>query len=152
MTVRQTVLFLFLCTAGFGEKADDSRPIWLHIDQLCGEIQCEPAYVKIGKVESLFPAPYLTNASLSLYAAGPSDKPCCGEAPIATGQSNKYGDFQFQGLRRGKYWLRVQKDGEEYMVPLQVTSDFNQKTCTDPSVARDLVVNSKPPSIQVRIR
>src|SRR5579883_1202771 len=85
MTVWQTVLFLFLCTAGFGEKADDSRPIWLHIDQLCGEIQFEPAYVKIGKVESLFPAPYLTNASLSLYAAGPSDKPCCGEAPIATG-------------------------------------------------------------------
>jgi hypothetical protein len=154
MSVRRASLFVLLLATAFAQQEPDSEPHWLKIDQLCGQLQFavpENGPVRIG-APSRFRAPFLTNASLSLYAARPREKRCCGAKPIATVQSNEYGGFHFQGLRSGNYWLRVQKDGREYIVPLRITSDFNQRTCFDTSIARDIVVNSKPPSIQVRIR
>ena len=153
MKFRQVTLALLLLTGARAQlRQQDSEPHWQKIDQLCGQLQFVTPKENVIGMESRFRVAYLMNADLSLYVASPKDNQCCGTKTLATVQSDRYGSFRFRGIGSGNYWLRVQKDGKEYIVPLEVTADFNQKTCLDPSVARDVVVDSKPPSVQVRIR
>lgn len=149
-------LLLFAIADAQTPRQAVSAPQWQQIDQLCGQIQRaapqERELVVNGKREKLLYTTYVPNASLILYAVTNDNDHCCAAKPAATAKAARYGAFHFDGVSHGKYWMRIQTQQESYVVPLLVTRDFDQKSCHDPSVARDIIVDSAPPRVETRIR
>lgn len=138
------------------DRLADQLQQWQPIDQLCGQIELErPTIKKIavrGKPETRLYSTHLEGASLTLYSADGTQKQCCGTKIIATARSGRYGAFAFERVSQGPYWLRVQKDKLDRVVPIRVTRDFDSRVCRDPSVGRSVIVDTTPPKIEVRIR
>jgi hypothetical protein len=134
----------------------DVQTQWQTTDQLCGQLELvAPKKQRIivdGKSELRLYTAYLENATATLYPARSLGKECCEAKPIATAQSRRYGAFEFEGVKPGTYWLRVQKNEVLHLIPVRVTNDFDKKACHDPSVGRSFVVDSSPPKIESRIR
>jgi hypothetical protein len=131
-------------------------PRWQRIDQLCGQLELAAPIQKQllvgGEREARMYVSHVEHASMALFRAVADESRCCRSEPIDVAQSGQYGSFRFEGVRKGRYWLRVRKDAFEYFIPLEVTADFDARTCRDVSVGRSIVVDSKPPRVEVRIR
>jgi len=132
------------------------RVQWQKVDQLCGQLQLaapeEKTIIVDGKAKSRLYTAYIEGAMVTLYPATAAERECCAASPIATVRSRKYGAFEFRRIQPGYYWLQVQTNGSTQVIPLHLTSDFNEKACSDSSVRRSVVVDSAPPKIETRIR
>jgi len=150
-------LLLFLtCLLSISASKADEKVGWQDVDQLCGQLQLETSKKKTivvdGKTESRLYTAYLEDATITLYPATSDERECCAGNPIPTARSRKDGAFEFKGVQPGYYWLRVQKNGLERLIPVHVRSTFNEKACYDSSVRRSVVVDATPPKIETRIR
>lgn len=138
------------------DRLADQLQQWQPIDQLCGQIELEhPTIKKIvvrGKPETRLYTTHLEGASSTLYSADSTQNQCCGTKIIATARSGRYGAFEFERVPQGVYWLRVEKGELDRIVPIRVTHDFDARVCRDSSVGRSVIVDAKPPKIEVRIR
>lgn len=160
MVSNRFVMFAVLVGALFSQAAPNSKSDvqtqWQTTDQLCGQLELvaprKKRIVVDGKSELRLYIAYLENARVTLYPARSLGEECCEAKPIATAQSRKNGAFEFEGLRPGTYWLRVQKNEVLHLIPVRVTNEFDKKACHDPSVGRSFVVDSSPPKIETRIR
>jgi hypothetical protein len=136
-------------------ESRDQTP-WQVMDQLCGQLEWAAPKTKQvvvgGKAESRSYTVYLEGATMSQYPATSSEKECCDAKPMATVRSRKYGAFEFEGVPHGVYWLRVQKNELNRLIPVRITHDFDVKACRDPSVGRSVLADSNPPKIEIRIR
>jgi hypothetical protein len=130
---------------------------WQKVDQLCGVLESETPRKKTitasnGRRETRLYSNVLNNASIALYRGTASDRSCCGvDAPVETTKSNKRGWFELRGAHSGWYWLLIERNNFRTIVPLHVTSDYNDRFCHDRSVGRIFTVDSKPPKVEVRI-
>jgi|HubBroStandDraft_1064217.scaffolds.fasta_scaffold274452_2 hypothetical protein len=135
---------------------DDKGPQWQKVDQLCGDLEFATPKKKTimvnGKTETDLYANPVKDAEVILYRGTALDKTCCAEATRATRtRSNKFGKFGFSGFQSGWYWLRVNEDNFTATIPLQVTRDFDSKSCGDRSVGRIFTVDAQPPRVEMRI-
>src|SRR6266496_1231871 len=134
----------------------DVQTNWQAIDQLCGQLELStPKQKRIvvdGKSEVRLYTAFLEGATLSLYSGTSTEHECCAVKAIATTQSHKFGTFEFDGVQRGTYWLRVQKNEFGGLIPVRVTNNFYAEQCKKPEVSRSFVVDSSPPKVQKRIR
>ena len=71
--------------------------------------------------------------------------------PAGQTKSDKFGRFELPGFQNGWYWLHVQSNNFNATIPLHVTSDFNEKSCHEPSVDRIFTVDAQPPKVETRI-
>ena len=130
---------------------------WKDVDQLCGILKfARPKKKTIttvdGKTETRLYANVLKDAEVTLYKGSASDENCCGgKIPAGRTKSNQLGRFELPGFQGGWYWVRIETDDFSTTIPLHVTSDFNDKTCHDPSVGRILTVDAVPPKVETRI-
>ena len=160
MVSNRFVMISVLAGALFPQAAPNSKSEvqtqWRTTDQLCGRLElAAPKKKRIvvdGKSELRLYTAYLENATVTLYPARSPGEECCEAKPIATTQSRRYGTFEFEGVKPGTYWLRVQKYEALHLIPVRVTNDFDKKACHDPSVGRSFVLDSSPPTIETRIR
>jgi hypothetical protein len=149
-----------LAVCSYSQVVSNSKPktapAWQSIDQLCGQLELsaplEKHLVVNGKPEKRLYANYVERAKVGLHPATNDDSKCCGNVPIAQTESGRFGAFALEGIKKGKYWLRVQKDSLVYLVPLSITNDFKAQACHDSSVGRSVVLDSNPPSVETRIR
>jgi hypothetical protein len=154
------MMFAALVGALFPQAASnpksDVQTQWQTTDQLCGQLELvapkKKRVIVNGKSELHLYTSYLENATATLYPATSLGEECCEAKPIATANSRRYGAFEFEGVKPGTYWLRVQENGVLRLIPVRVTNAFDKKACHDPSVGRSFVVDSSPPKIEIRIR
>jgi hypothetical protein len=150
------LLLSLTCLVSISASAADEKVEWQDVDQLCGQLQLETPEKKAitadGKTESRHYTAYLEVATIALYPATSDEKKCCAGNRILTAHSRKDGAFEFKGVRPGYYWLRVQKNGLERLIPVHVRGAFSEKACYDSSVRRSVVVDATPPKIETRIR
>lgn len=137
--------------------AGSAQPHWQKVDQLCGQLELtKPANKTIivnGKREERSYETYLNDAEVFLHRGANSDTECCGGGKtLAHTRSRRFGAFELPGFEHGLYWLEVKKGNLRSEIPLRVTEDFNARKCHAPEVGRSFIVDSKPPSVQVRIR
>ena len=130
---------------------------WQKVDQLCGQLELTKPTMKTiivnGKREQRSYVTHLSDAEVLLYRAANSDTRCCGsERLFAHTRSSHFGAFELPGFGPGLYWLQVKKGDLRSEIPLLVTEDFNARKCRASEVGRSFAVDSKPPSVQVRIR
>ena len=129
---------------------------WQATAQLCGQLELvapkKKQIIVDGKSELRLYTAYLENATATLYPARSRGEECCEAKAIATAQSRRFGAFEFEGVKPGTYWLRVQKNEVLHLIPVRVTNDFDKRACHAPSVGRSVVVDSSPPKIETRIR
>jgi hypothetical protein len=135
---------------------DDNEPQWQKVDQLCGDLEfATPKGKNIvvnGKTETNLYASPVKDAEVILYRGTALDKTCCADATRATRtRSNKFGKFEFSGFQSGWYWLRVNYGKLSATMPLEVTRDFDAKSCRDRSVGRIFTVDAQPPRVETRI-
>jgi hypothetical protein len=161
MGLKHVIVFAALANSTLFPQATPTpgsnvQPLWQEIDQFCGQLElASPSKRQIvvnGKSQLTLNTVYMERASMTLFAVASPEDRCCGATPVASAQSRRYGAFELEGVNSGKYWLRVQKDDLTYLIPVRVTQRFDQKICRDPSVGRSIVVDSRPPKIQIRIR
>ncbi len=159
MVFNRLVMFAVFVGTLFPQAAPhsnaDGQTQWQATDQLCGQLElAAPKRKQIvvnGKSElRLYTA--LESATATLYPARSPREECCDAKPIATAESRRYGAFEFEGVKPGTYWLRVQKNEVLHLIPVRVTHEFDKKACQDPSVGRSFVLDSSPPRIETRIR
>jgi hypothetical protein len=134
----------------------DTEVKWQTVDQLCGDVELaaptKKTIVVNGKTETRLYVTQMRNAEVTLYKGAARDKACCGSAaPLARALSGRSGQFEFSGFQRGLYWLAVQKGSFSGAIPLQLTDDFNTKSCREPSTARSFIVDAQPPTVETRI-
>ena len=137
-------------------QASRGESQWQKTSQLCGVLEFatpkKKTIVVNGRTETRLYENPVEEADVLLYRGKVLDKTCCPDTtPTARTRSNRYGTFEFSGFQSGWYWLRVERDGLDVTIPLQVTSDPDIKFCRDPSVGRIYTVDSKPPSVQTQI-
>ncbi len=157
-----TISSVILTVAGTSPQVErrGTGPVqmeWLKVDQLCGQLELTKPTVKNiivnGKREERSYETYLNEAEVLLFRGADSDTACCGIGkPLAQTRSRRFGAFELPGLEHGRYWLQVKKGKLTSEIPLLVTEDFNARKCRAPEVGRSFVVDSKPPSVRVRIR
>jgi hypothetical protein len=140
----------------WGHQASHVEPQWQETDQLCGVLEFVTPKKKIivvnGKTETRLYENPVKEAEVLLYRGTVLDEACCSQTtPVARTQSNKNGAFEFLDFPSGRYWLRVNKDVLNATIPVQITGDFNSKSCTDPLVGRIFTVDAQPPKVQTRI-
>jgi hypothetical protein len=152
---------LFLATAtAFCQSRPASQhnaPQWQNVDQLCGILRFATPKKKTittvdGKTETRLYANVLKDAEVMVYGGTASDENCCqGKTPAGRTKSNKLGRFELSNFQGGWYWVRVETDDFSATIPLHVTSDFNDKSCHDPSIGRIFTVDAQPPKVETRI-
>ena|SRR5215471_554015 len=130
---------------------------WQEVDQLCGQLELSKPSTRIiivnGKREERSYLSYLSDAKVLLYRGADSDTECCGKSKaLEKTTSKRFGAFALPGYEHGLYWLQVRKGSVHGEVPLHVTENSNERKCRAPEVRRSFIVDSKPPSVQVRIR
>src|SRR5258705_9791431 len=160
MVSNRFVMFAVLVGALFPQAApnlkSDVQTQWQTSDQFCGQLElAAPRKKRIiadGRCELRLYTAYLENATATLYPARSRGEECCEAKAIATAQSRRFGGFEFEGVKPGAYWLRVQKNEVLHLIPVRVTNDFDKRACHAPSVGRSVVVDSSPPKIETRIR
>ena len=145
----------------FGQNPPASRrpdpPQWQNVDQLCGVLEFATPKKKTittadGKTEARLYANVLKDADVALYRGTASDQNCCAaRTPTGHAKSNKFGRFELLGFQTGWYWLHIQSNNFNAMLPLHVTRDFNEKSCHDRSVGRIFTVDAQPPKVETRI-
>jgi hypothetical protein len=131
---------------------------WQSVDQICGRLRfANPRKKTIttldGKAETRLYSNILKEADIELYKGTRlDDKNCCDQrTPAGHTKSDKLGRFAVPGFQSGWYWLRIESSNFRATIPLQVTKDFNDKSCHDPSVGRIFTVDSEPPKVETRI-
>ena len=150
-------MFLLIASSLYPPSSQAEEQVhWQDVDQLCGQLQLEAAekrtIVVDGRTETRLYEAYLRGATVTLYPATKADKECCAAGSIATAISRKYGAFEFKGILPGYYWLRVQKNGVTHVIPVHLTTAFNETSCSALSVRCSFVVDASPPKIETRIR
>jgi hypothetical protein len=154
------VLLAALSMAALAQSAPMSnsnvQTNWQAIDQLCGQLEhSTPKQKRIvvnGKSEVRLYTAFLEGATLTVYPGTSTERECCAVKAIATTQSHKFGTFEFDGVRPGAYWIRVQKNEFVGLIPVRVTDNFDPEKCKKPEVSRSFVVDSSPPKVEKRIR
>jgi len=131
---------------------------WQSVGQLCGSLRYANQKKKTiittdGKAEIRLYSNVLKEAVVEVYKGTRlDDKNCCdGKTLAGHAKSDKFGRFEVPGLPSGWYWLRIKSNNLSTAIPLQVTSDFNDKSCHDRSVGRIFTVDAQPPRVETRI-
>ena len=131
---------------------------WQSVDQICGSLRfANPKKKTIttldGKAETRWYANPLKQANITLYKGTRLDDNTCCDQRTAAGhtKSDKLGRFEMPGFQSGWYWLRIESSNLRTTIPLQVTNDFNDKSCRDRSVGRIFTVDAEPPKVETRI-
>ena len=105
-----------------------------------------------GKTETRLYSNVLKGAEVTLYKGTALDENCCGgKTPAGRTKSTKLGRFELPGFHGGWYWVRIETKDFSTMIPLHVTSDFNDKSCHDRFVGRIFTVDAQPPKVETRI-
>jgi len=153
-------MLLLAAPTAFGQDQLPSRRSaahWLDTDQLCGTLKfATPKKKRItttdGKAETTSYENVLKAAAVKLYKGRESDENCCeGRESVGSTKTTKFGAFEFPGFQAGWYWLRVESGDFSSTIPLHVTSDFNEKSCHDPSGGRIITVDTHHPTPEMRI-
>ncbi len=136
--------------------AGTAQPQWQKVDQLCGQLEITKPTIKTiivnGKRQERSYETYLNDAEVHLYRGADLDTARSGVGkPLAHTRSLRFGAFELPGFEHGLYWLEVKKGNLRSEIPLLVKEDFNARKCHAPEVGRIFVVDSKPPTVQVRI-
>lgn len=131
---------------------------WQSVGQLCGSLRYTNPKTKTivtadGKAEASLYANVLKEADVEVFKGTRLDEnKCCDrKTPAGHTKSDKFGRFEVPGLPSGWYWLRVTSNNFSSTIPLQVTNDFNDKSCHDRSVGRIFAVDAQPPKVETRI-
>jgi hypothetical protein len=151
-----SVIAIAMWVQNVPQPLSNEGPKWQRVDQLCGEVELEAptkkSIVVNGNAEIRLYSTPVRNAEVILYQGTTTDKTCCGSsAPVARTRSNNFGTFEFSGVHRGLYWLKVKNARVNGAIPLQLTDDFSAKSCHAPSTARSFIVDGHPPTVETRI-
>ena len=77
-----------------------------------------------GKFEVRLYTAFLEGATLNLYPGTATAQTCRAVKAVATTQSHRFGAFEFEGVQRGAYWLRVQKHEFVHLIPVSRHRQF----------------------------
>lgn len=139
-----------------GRDSCQSEVKWQSVDQLCGILRFASPKKKTittvdGRVETRLYENDLNGANMKLYRGTHCDRCSSGRIPEGHTKSGKFGKFELPGFQSGWYWMLIESQGLTTKIPLHVTSDFNEKSCHDPSVGRIFTVDAQPPTVETRI-
>jgi hypothetical protein len=130
MTWQSILLVGSLLFASVPQAVDTKK--WKTVGRMCGKLEwVEEVPVNRKGTEFQEKSRPLKKVEIRLYRRE-NESSCCGTGlPIARAVTNGRGEFNFENLVPGSYWVMVEVDGKQYSLAIKYVPSKVELSCSD---------------------